>query len=183
VLRHDPDRVMVGEIRDPETAQIATQAALTGHMVLTTIHASNALDVVGRLMHMGLDLYNLVSALHGVVAQRLLRRACPQCSAPTIPSDDERREFSLVSDAPGHWRQAVGCDHCVGTGYRGRRAIAEVLMIDDELRDLIASRAPLSAIKAHARRRGTLGLRAAALAAARQGHTTLEEVRRVTIDD
>jgi len=165
ILRHDPDRVLVGEIRDPETAQIAVQAALTGHLVFSTVHANNAIDVVGRFMHMGLDLYNTVGALNAVLAQRLLRVLCEHCAAP----------------APGG-RRAVGCAHCRGTGYRGRRAVAELLRLDDELRDLIAARAPMARLKALARERGMTPLREAALAAARAGWTTAEEVERVTAD-
>jgi general secretion pathway protein E len=188
ILRHDPDRVMVGEIRDAETAQIATQAALTGHMVLTTIHASNALDVVGRLMHMGLDLYNLVSALHGIVAQRLLRRVCPHCAEASDPPAAELVDLGPVAagdlgQSPPQWRSARGCARCFGSGYRGRRAVSEIVRMDDDLRDLIASRAPMRVIKDHARRSGARSLRAAALAAACDGHTTLEEVRRVTLAD
>ena len=156
VLRHDPDRVMVGEIRDAETAQIAVQAALTGHLVFSTVHANNALDVIGRFTHMGLDLYNVVSALNAVLAQRLLRRVCTHC-------------------------RGTGCAHCRGTGYRGRKAIAELLMLDDELRDLIVARAPLSQLKAAARERGMRSLREAAIAAVRAGETTQEELDRVTL--
>jgi len=188
VLRHDPDRVMVGEIRDTETAQIATQAALTGHMVFTTIHASSALDVVGRLMHMGLDLHNLVSALHGILAQRLVRRVCRHCAEPCEPSGRDRdviQRFShrMGSDFTPQWMRAHGCPECFGTGYRGRRAIAETLQMDDALRDMIAARAPMSALKEHARSRGARSLRHAAICAASEGQTTLEEVRRVTLAD
>jgi general secretion pathway protein E len=157
ILRHDPDRVMVGEIRDAETAQIAVQAALTGHLVFSTVHANSAFDVIGRFMHMGLDLYNVVSALEAVLAQRLLRQLCTDC-------------------------RGKGCAHCRGTGYRGRRAIAELMPLDDELRDLIASRAPMSRIKQAARDRGMLPLRAVAEQAVRDGWTSPEEVERVTAD-
>ena len=157
ILRHDPDRVLVGEIRDPETAQIAVQAALTGHLVFSTVHANNALDVIGRLMHMGLDLYNTVAALNAVLAQRLLRVRCTVCGGG-------------------------GCAACRGTGYRGRRAVAELLRLDDGLRDLIAERAPMSRIKQAARERGMRPLRDAAIDAVREGWTTTEEVERVTTD-
>ncbi len=173
ILRHDPDRVLVGEIRDPETAQIAVQAALTGHLVFSTVHANNALDVVGRFMHMGLDLYNTLAALNAVLAQRLLRVLCESCSQPALQGG---------GDAAGLPRRAVGCPHCRGTGYRGRRAVAELLRLDDELRDLIAARAPMSRIKAVARERGMRPLREAALDAVREGWTTAEEVERVTAD-
>jgi general secretion pathway protein E len=157
ILRHDPDRVMVGEIRDAETAQIAVQAALTGHLVFSTVHANSAFDVIGRFMHMGLDLYNVVAALEAVLAQRLLRQVCNDC-------------------------RGSGCAACRGTGYRGRRAVAELLLLDDELRDLIAARAPMSRIKQAARERGLQPLRAAAERALADGWTTQQELDRVTID-
>jgi general secretion pathway protein E len=157
ILRHDPDRVMVGEIRDAETAQIAVQAALTGHLVFSTVHANNAFEVIGRFMHMGLDLYNVVSALEAVLAQRLLRQVCTTC-------------------------HGVGCERCRHTGYRGRRAVAEMLMLDDELRDLIVARAPIARLKQAARERGMQTLRAAATAAVAAGWTTAEELERVTVD-
>ncbi len=157
ILRHDPDRVMVGEIRDAETAQIAVQAALTGHLVFSTVHANSAFDVIGRFMHMGLDLYNVVSALEAVLAQRLMRQRCGACGGS-------------------------GCAACRHTGYRGRRAVAELLVLDDELRDLIAARAPMSRLKQVARERGMQPLRAAAEAAVRAGWTTAEELDRVTAD-
>jgi general secretion pathway protein E len=157
ILRHDPDRVMVGEIRDAETAQIAVQAALTGHLVFSTVHANSAFDVIGRFMHMGLDLYNVVSALEAVLAQRLLRQICSSC-------------------------RGAGCPVCRDTGYRGRRAVAELLVLDDELRDLIAGRAPMARIKQAARDRGLQPLRAAAEQAVAAGWTTQEELERVTAD-
>jgi general secretion pathway protein E len=186
VLRHDPDKVMVGEIRDTETAQIAVQAALTGHLVFTTVHANNALDVIGRFMHMGLDLYNVVSALNGVLAQRLVRLVCPHCRVPHIAAAAELERVGMGRDGPtrlAHFARGTGCSHCRGTGYRGRKAIAELLLLDDALRDLIASRAPLQRIKQAARERGMRTLREAAVAAACAGQTTLEEVDRVTLAD
>jgi hypothetical protein len=171
ILRHDPDRVLVGEIRDPETAQIAVQAALTGHLVFSTVQANNALNVIGRFMHMGLDPYNTVAALNAVFAQRLLRVLCDRCAARDLQA----------GESPARLR-AVGCTHCRGTGYRGRRAVAELLRLDDELRDLIAARAPMSRIKQRARERGMRPLRDAALDAVREGWTTIEEVERVTAD-
>ncbi len=179
ILRHDPDRVMVGEIRDTETAQIAVQAALTGHLVFSTVHANNAFDVLGRFMHMGLDLYNVVSALEAVLAQRLLRQVCSHCAQPVKASAEQRR---LVGDGPMQLLAGAGCAHCRGTGYRGRRAVAELLLLDDELRDLIAARTPMSRVKQAARERGMQSLRVAALEAVRQGWTTFEELDRVTVD-
>lgn len=181
ILRHDPDRVMVGEIRDAETAQIASQAALTGHLVLSTIHANNVFDVVGRFMHMGVDLYNMVSALNGVVAQRLMRKLCTHCALPCQPLASDLHAAQLPLDAKGRFMQAVGCPHCRGTGYRGRQAIAEILLMDDTLRDLIVARAPLTQVKAHARASGTRLLREAALAAVLRGESTIDELNRVTL--
>ena len=181
ILRHDPDRVMVGEIRDAETAQIASQAALTGHLVLSTIHANNVFDVVGRFMHMGVDLYNMVSALNGVVAQRLMRKLCVHCAQPWQPEASDLKSAQLPLDAKGRFMRAVGCPHCRGTGYRGRQAIAEILLMDDTLRDLIVARAPLTQVKAHARASGTRLLREAALAAVLRGESTIDELNRVTL--
>ncbi len=181
ILRHDPDRVMVGEIRDAETAQIASQAALTGHLVLSTIHANNVFDVVGRFMHMGVDLYNMVSALNGVVAQRLMRKLCAHCATPWQPSATDLKAAQLPLDAKGGFMRAVGCSHCRSTGYRGRKAITEILLMDDTLRDLIVIRASLIKIKAHARANGTRLLRESALACVLRGESTLEELNRVTL--
>jgi len=189
VLRHDPDRVLVGEIRDTETAQIAVQAALTGHLVFSTVHANSALDVIGRFMHMGLDLYHVVSALNAILAQRLLRRVCPHCKVPRIAGTAELERYGLGRRAAGSGAapllalcRAQGCEQCRGTGYRGRRAIAELLVLDDAMRDLIASRAPLLQLKAAARDSGMRSLRDAAVAMACAGETTLEELDRVTAD-
>ncbi len=179
MLRHDPDRVLVGEIRDAETAQIAVQAALTGHLVFSTVHANHALDVIGRFMHMGLDLYNLVAALNAVLAQRLLRRLCAVCAEPLLPDDSQRLRLAGKSEAASTPHRAVGCPACRGTGYRGRLAVAELLVLDDALRDLIVARAPLSQIKQRAREQGLRPLAEVALDLVRQGLTTLEEVDRV----
>ena len=183
ILRHDPDKIMVGEIRDTETAQIASQAALTGHLVLTTIHANNAIDVIGRFMHMGLDLYNVVSSLNGVMAQRLVRKLCQSCAQPYQPDAAVLRDAGFDFDSPRPLMRPVGCPACRGSGYLGRRAIAEVLVMDDVLRDLIATRRPLIDIKAHARLAGTRVLRQAALDCVARGTTSLEELDRVTLAD
>ncbi len=183
ILRHDPDKIMVGEIRDPETAQIAVQSALTGHLVFTTVHANNVFDVIGRFQHMGVDSYSFVSALNGIVAQRLLRLNCPHCSVPVMP-DAELLAASRLTPEAVHdfaFRAGSGCGHCRGTGFRGRRAIAEILLLTDELRELIASRAPIGRIKAAAAQGGTQSLRAAALKRVSAGETTLEEINRVTL--
>lgn len=180
ILRHDPDRVMVGEIRDAETAQIAVQAALTGHLVFSTVHANNAFDVIGRFMHMGLDLYNVVSALNAVLAQRLVRLTCTHCARPFTPDASTLARHGVMN---GNFMKGEGCGHCRGTGYKGRRAVAELLKLDDGLRDLIAARAPMSEIKAAARARGMKSLREMALAAVCRGDTTFEELERVTLDE
>jgi general secretion pathway protein E len=184
ILRHDPDKIMVGEIRDAETAQIAVQAALTGHQVFTTVHANNVFDVIGRFANMGVDAYNLVSALTGVVAQRLVRRACPACAEPYTPAPALmaacRVPADTPADAPPRWRRGAGCTECRGSGYSGRVAIAETLRLSDELRELMVQRAPVSRIRQCAVAEGFVDLREAALALARAGHTTLEEVKRVT---
>lgn len=179
VLRHDPDRVMVGEIRDAETAQIAVQAALTGHLVFSTVHANTAFDVIGRFMHMGLDLYNVVAALNAVLAQRLMRLTCTHCRTPFIPPRELLERLGLAPGLP--YARGSGCGHCRGTGYRGRRAVAELLLLDDGLRDLIAERAPMGRIKEAARQRGMRSLRDIALAAVGRGETTFEELERVTL--
>jgi general secretion pathway protein E len=146
---------MVGEIRDPETAQIAVQAALTGHLVFSTVHANNVFDVLGRFEHMEVDPYSMVSAMNGIVAQRLVRVFCLHCAGK-------------------------GCTECRGTGYKGRRAIGECLVLDDELREMIAARAPIRTIKATAQARGTRLLRESAEDMVRQGLTSQLEIDRIT---
>jgi general secretion pathway protein E len=173
---------MVGEIRDSETAQIAVQAALTGHLVFTTVHANNVFDVIGRFLHMEVDPYNLVSALNGVIAQRLIRTLCPACMQPTTPSAEELADADIGDVASADWKfqRPVGCGTCRGTGYRGRKAIAELLVLNDEIRELIISRAPIRQLKEAARRNGTHSLRESALDLVRDGVTSLEEANRVT---
>jgi general secretion pathway protein E len=183
ILRHDPDKIMVGEIRDAETAQIAVQSALTGHLVFTTVHANNVFDVIGRMMHMGLDPYSFVSALNGVLAQRLTRVNCPHCAEPYTP-DAQLLADSHIDDATGYdFRAGKGCGHCRGTGYKGRRALAEMLLLNDEIRELIIARAPIRALKEAAYRSGVRTLRQVALDMVRRGETTLEEINRVTFVD
>jgi len=180
ILRHDPDKILVGEIRDPETAQIAVQSALTGHMVFTSVHANNTFDVIGRFMHMGVDPYSFVSSLSGVVAQRLLRQNCPHCSEAVAPDEELLRESGIADPQNYQFRAGRGCAQCRNTGYRGRRAIAEVLRLTDEVRELIIGRATIRTLKAQARSEGTRFLRDVALDLVRDGHTTLEEANRVT---
>jgi general secretion pathway protein E len=182
ILRHDPDRIMVGEIRDPETAQIAIQAALTGHLVLTTVHANNVFDVLGRFTHMEVDPYSFASALNGVVAQRLVRLNCPHCAAAATPSAEELEASGLARKAVAGWSFSTGrgCGQCRGTGYKGRQAIAEIMTLDDGLREMIVARAPIRQLKDAARANGTRFLREAALDLVRTGLTDLEEINRVT---
>lgn len=183
ILRHDPDKIMVGEIRDAETAQIAIQAALTGHLVFTTVHANNVFDVIGRFTHMGVDPYAFVSALNGIVAQRLVRVNCPHCTQDDAPTDALLTDSALTrEDVAGYrFRAGTGCGHCRGSGYRGRKAISELLVLNDELRELITQREPIRRLKAAAREGGTRFLRESALDLVRAGETTLSEVNRVTL--
>lgn len=180
ILRHDPDRILVGEIRDAETAGIAVQSALTGHLVFTTVHANSMADVVGRFRHFDLDMFGFMSALNGVVVQRLLRRLCPACARQRRATPQERE---WLSTAPGHdfthVAEPVGCADCHGSGYKGRFVLAEVHLTDDSLRDRIAAEAPISVLKAHAAERGVVTLKAQALAALAAGRTTIDEIRRV----
>ena len=182
ILRHDPDKIMVGEIRDPETAQIAVQSALTGHLVFTTIHANNVFDVIGRFTQMNVDPYSFVSALNGILAQRLLRLACPSCAVRVQPSAEELAESGLDPAEVGHFHFVAGkgCGRCRGTGYAGRTAIAEILLLDDELRQIIIDRQPIAMLKEAARRRGLRFLRESAVALVAAGKTTLQEINRVT---
>ncbi|MBZ2206851.1 GspE/PulE family protein [Massilia soli] len=183
ILRHDPDKIMVGEIRDRETAEIAVQSALTGHLVLTTVHANNVFDVFGRFTHMGIDPYAFVSALNGIWAQRLVRMNCPHCATEFTPTDDELASVNLErNDVRDYvFMQGKGCGDCRGTGYKGRRSIAEILTLNDEIRELIVDKAPIRQIKAAAHANGTRSLRLAALALVRRGATTLSEIKRVTL--
>jgi general secretion pathway protein E len=182
ILRHDPDKIMVGEIRDPETANIAVQSALTGHLVFTSVHANNVFDVIGRFMHMNVDLYGFVSALNAILAQRLVRMVCPHCAEPDSPSEEALTESGLTPQTTKGWKFMLGkgCRECRGSGYRGRKAIAELMILNDELRELITGRAPVRQLKEAAQRAGTRFLRDAAFDAVRKGETTLLEINRVT---
>ncbi len=182
ILRHDPDKIMVGEIRDAETAQIAVQSALTGHLVFTTVHANNSIDVIGRITHMGIDLYNFVTALNCVMAQRLVRVICPQCRQAVKP-DKELLELSGLDPKQhaGHkWYEGRGCEHCHGTGYRGRNAVTEFLMLTPRIRQLILERRPADELQKAAIEEGMTTLRQSALTKALAGETTLKEINRVT---
>lgn len=182
ILRHDPDKIMVGEIRDAETAQIAVQSALTGHLVFTTVHANNSVDVIGRLMHMGLDLHNFVSALNCVMAQRLVRLVCTQCRRTVDMSAEQLEHSGLDPDRfrDHRWMEGAGCDHCAGTGYRGRNAINELLVLSPRIRQLIVDRRPSDELQRVAVEEGMVTLRQSALVKALAGETTLKEINRVT---
>ncbi|TXI43250.1 GspE/PulE family protein [Methylophilus sp.] len=182
ILRHDPDKIMVGEIRDADTAQIAVQAALTGHLVFSTVHANSVLDVIGRFMHMGVDPYHFVSAVNGIIAQRLVRALCPHCAEPFVPDADMLRASGLSTEqaAAMQFQHAQGCGHCRGTGYKGRKAVAEMLVLNDELREMIIARQPIRQLKEAAARNGMRTIRQAAISAVAEGMTSLQEINRVT---
>ncbi|HZH34934.1 MAG TPA: GspE/PulE family protein, partial [Pyrinomonadaceae bacterium] len=182
ILRHDPDKVMVGEIRDTETAQIAIQSALTGHLVFTTVHANNVIDVIGRFLNMGVEPYNFVSALNCVLAQRLVRLLCPICKRGYQPAEQEFVESGLRHEMYANqiFYQAVGCDSCNHTGYRGRTAIHELLDMSDNIREMIVERRPGSEIRRAAEAEGLQSLRNSALRKVFAGVSTLHEINRVT---
>jgi len=173
ILRHDPDKIMVGEIRDAETAQIAINSALTGHLVFTTVHANNVLDVLGRFLNMGVEAYQFVSALNCVLAQRLVRNICVHCKRPAVISRAQLEHSGLFFEG-------AGCMECGGTGYRGRTAICELLDLSDSIRELILARRPTSEIKKAAREEGMRFLRESAVEQVLRGVTTLREINKVT---
>ncbi|HEX8708712.1 MAG TPA: GspE/PulE family protein [Pyrinomonadaceae bacterium] len=182
ILRHDPDKIMVGEIRDNETAQIAIQSALTGHLVFTTVHANNVIDVIGRFLNMGVEPYNFVSSLNCVLAQRLVRMLCGVCKQSYRPTDVELLESGLLPE--NHkatvFYMSVGCDACNHTGYRGRTAIHELLDLTDNIREMIVERRPGSEVRRAAEAEGLTGLRESALQKVFAGISTLHEINRVT---
>lgn len=182
ILRHDPDKIMVGEIRDEETAQIAIQSALTGHLVFTTVHANNVIDVIGRFLNMGVEPYNFVSSLNCVLAQRLVRLLCHTCKRPYQPSVGDLFESGLRPEDVGGrtFFRNVGCDACNHTGYRGRTAIHELLDMSDTVREMIIERRPGSEIRRQAEREGLASLRESAVKKVFSGATTLYEINRVT---
>ncbi|WP_273432152.1 GspE/PulE family protein [Chitinibacter tainanensis] len=185
ILRHDPDKILVGEIRDGETANIAVQAALTGHLVLTSVHANNAFSVIDRFIHMGVEPNSFVDALIGVVAQRLIRKVCPHCVGPDEPDDALLHNSGLTREQVRGWtfRKGKGCTACRNTGYLGRKAIAEVLRLDDDMKQAIASHAPAVELKRLALAKGFVSMRQIAANAVSRGETTLQEINRVTFVD
>ena len=182
ILRHDPDKIMVGEIRDPETAQIAVQSALTGHLVFTTVHANNVFDVLGRFLHMGIDPYNFVSCLNCVLAQRLVRVLCQHCKKPIVHDTAFLQSYGLTDQqcATATFHDAPGCKECNGLGYSGRNAIVELLEMNDEMSEMVAGKRPVSELKKQAHADGTVFLRQAALEKVLRGETTFREIDRVT---
>lgn len=182
ILRHDPDKIMVGEIRDEETAQIAIQSALTGHLVFTTVHANNVIDVIGRFLNMGVEPYNFVSSLNCVLAQRLVRLLCQICKRQYQPSQEELFGSGLRPEDVKErvFFRYVGCDSCNHTGYRGRTAIHELLDMSDAIREMIIERRPGSEIRKQAQREGLKSLRESAVKKVFSGSTTLHEINRVT---
>jgi type II secretory ATPase GspE/PulE/Tfp pilus assembly ATPase PilB-like protein len=182
ILRHDPDKVMVGEIRDPETAQIAIQSALTGHLVFTTVHANNVVDVLGRFLNMNVDLYNFVSALNCVLAQRLVRKICPHCRREVKASNQLLEESGLDPTIYSGYTffEGRGCIECTGTGFLGRLAVSELLDLSDNIRELILDRRPASEIRRAAKEEGMTFLRESALEKVLRGVTTLREINKVT---
>jgi type IV pilus assembly protein PilB len=182
ILRHDPDKILVGEIRDTETAQIAINSALTGHLVFTTVHANNVVDVLGRFINMGVEAYNFVSALNCILAQRLVRTICEYCARPVSHSDEELLASGMN---PKEWkgfefREGAGCMECAGTGYRGRTAIHELLDLTDPIRETILAKKPTSEIRKLAQKEGMTFLRESALDRVHRGITTLREINKVT---
>ncbi|OGD28476.1 MAG: pilus assembly protein PilB [Candidatus Aminicenantes bacterium RBG_13_63_10] len=182
ILRHDPDKIMVGEIRDQETAQIAIQSALTGHLVFTTVHANNVFDVIGRFLHMQVDPYSFISALNCILAQRLMRVLCPHCRAAVKYDDETLAESGLAPETyrRRHFYEAKGCPECGQKGYRGRTAIAEILELSDVIREMILDRKPLSEVKKRAKAEGMTFLREVGLQKVFQGTTSLRELNKVT---
>ena len=182
ILRHDPDKIMVGEIRDPETAQIAIQSALTGHLVFTTVHANNVVDVLGRFLNMGVEAYNFVSALNCILAQRLVRVICAHCKVRKRypPERLEASQLSLEQWSDFEFSEGEGCIECSATGFHGRTAIHELLDMSDHIRELILAKRPSSEIARAARQEGMWTLRESAVERVRLGITTLREIDKVT---
>lgn len=184
ILRHDPDKIMVGEIRDPETAQIAIQSALTGHLVFTTVHANNVFDVLGRFIHMGVDPYSFISSLNCIAAQRLVRLLCKECKAPYQP-DEKEYQYNRIENGtfPDKIYKPVGCPECSDLGYSGRTAIGEILELTDDIKEAILAKKPTSEIKKLAMNKGMIPLRKDGIEKVKLGLTSLDELNRVTIKE
>jgi type IV pilus assembly protein PilB len=184
-LRQDPDIILVGEIRDLETAQIAVQASLTGHLVLSTLHTNDAPSSIIRLIDLGMEPFLLTATIEGIVAQRLVRTICPKCKEQYEPKEEELMELNLLpADVRGkRFSRGRGCDNCNKSGYRGRMALFEIMGMDDEMRELVMQQANTTALRAHARRRGMRSLRESGLLSIYEGQTTIDEVVRETISE
>jgi type II secretory ATPase GspE/PulE/Tfp pilus assembly ATPase PilB-like protein len=183
ILRHDPDVVMVGEMRDRETAELAVQASLTGHRVLSTLHTNDAVSAVTRLVDMGIEPYLVAATVHGILAQRLVRVPCAACAEAYAPDPSTVGELVVrVGDGESGWRRAAGCEACAFTGYRGRTGIYELLVVGERFRAMLVERRPVAELRAEARTTGMTTLRENGMAAASAGRTTVEEVLRVTGD-
>jgi type IV pilus assembly protein PilB len=182
ILRHDPDKIMVGEVRDTETAQIAIQSALTGHLVFTTVHANNVVDVIGRFLNMGVEPYNFVSALNCVLAQRLVRLICKSCRTQVHYTAEILEANGLNPDrlSGATFYEGQGCIECAGKGFRGRTAIHELLVLSDRVREMILRKAPSPEIRFAAREEGMRSLRESALDKVKSGLSTLREINKVT---
>ena len=182
ILRHDPDKILIGEIRDPETAQIAIQSAQTGHLVFSTIHANNVFEVFGRFAHMGIDRFNFVSSLICIAGQRLARVLCPDCKIPYSPSYQLMEELGIANQKREgiSFFKAKGCNECSGTGYKGRTSIMEMLLIDNEIRELVAGGRQSHRIEEVAATKGMRSLRQSALDLVIEGKTTVEEINRIS---
>ena len=182
ILRNDPDKVMVGEIRDPETAQIAIQSALTGHLVFTTVHANNVFDVLGRFLNMGVEPYQFISALNCVMAQRLVRKICEACRRPVVIEPALLAESAIAAEVAARYTfyEGAGCIECSGTGFKGRMAICELLDLTDHIREIILEKRPISEVKRAAREQGMRLLRESAVERVLTGFTTLKEINKVT---
>ena len=185
ILRHDPDKIMVGEIRDSETAQIAVQSALTGHLVFTTVHANNAFDVISRFSNMGIDVHSFVGSLNCVLAQRLVRKICLNCKKPMRISQEEKEISGLsTEDVTNHqWYEGEGCDQCSNTGFKGRTIIVELLELSPKIREMILARKTVGEMLHAAREEGMTTLRESALALGKAGQTSLREINRITFVD
>ena len=184
ILRHDPDKIMVGEIRDPETAQIAIQSALTGHLVFTTVHANNVFDVLGRFIHMGIDTYSFISALNCIIAQRLVRKLCLECKAPYKLKKADLEENRITREELNSTiYKPEGCPECSDIGYLGRTVIGEILELTDEIKEMILDKKPLSEIKKVAMKQGMVPIRKNGLDKVKKGITSISELNRVTIKE
>jgi type IV pilus assembly protein PilB len=185
MLRQDPDIILVGEIRDKETSEISVQASLTGHLVFSTLHTNDAPSAIARLLDLGLEPFLITATLEGVIAQRLVRRICNNCKTEYTPAEEQLMEVELKSeDVAGRtFYYGKGCENCNNTGYRGRMGIYEIMLLDDDMRDMIIKHASTQVLRAAARQRGMRTLRQCGLMAIYDGITTIEEVARETLTE